>query len=823
MNTQENPAQRSTASQSVAPTQGEAGGAVLERNQVRGSSLEPLPARGQYTEKARLERLEYLRSHTGAPLQPLQHTTLRAENLTSNVESLVGAVEVPVGVAGPLLFRGDKAQGSLFLPVATTEGALVASITRGATALTRSGGVVTRVLQQRMIRAPFFEFAGLEAAWRFCQILADSLAPLREQIRRVSRHATLLELDPLMLGRGVHVRFIYETRDASGQNMTTSCTWAACQWLLERARLLNLEPLYFSVEGNTSGDKKFSWLSFLSGRGTRVVAEALLPRQVMEQVLKTTPEALLECYNAGLSGAIQSGTVGSSVNASNVVAGVFIATGQDVACVHESGAAYFTLRPDPEGLYASIVLPSLVIGTVGGGTHLPHQRALLEMMGCAQEGGSARLAEIIAGFALALDLSTASALASGQFVAAHERLGRNRPVNFLRREDFTPEFFRPAVRKALGDEQAEPLGVEPLVSWSQGSAVLSELAAHQAKRSKWVGHLPLRLSYRTGQGVPGSLKVMVKSKALDEEVLLAMNTVASLGGERLASAFNRHGRRLGFGGSHVRELAVNAQRDERFVRHAPTVYQLFTDERREAWLLVTELLEGLVLMDSSENPDAWGTEHLTAALRGIAEVHSIWYGRQEELLTEPWLGYVWTAQGMAEAYELWEALLRQAANELPEWFPREEVARHERLLETLPQWWGQLESMPRTLIHNDFNTRNIALRPTPSGFRLCAWDWELATVHLPQHDLAELLAFALPPDVTREQVTPLLEVHRRALEEASGQPIDAQAWRAGYTLCLKDLLVNRMSLYLQRHIHQHLGFVERTLHTLRRLLTLEEG
>jgi NADP-dependent 3-hydroxy-3-methylglutaryl-CoA reductase len=787
----------------------------------RSDSPPKLPGRGQYTEHARQERLEFLQQHTGVPLRTLQPLSLQPEALLHNVENLIGAVDVPVGVAGPLLFRGQQAQGTLFLPMATTEGALVASICRGANALSRSGGVVTRVLAQQMVRSPFFEFDGLEDAWRFCRMLDDCLPALRAQVRRVSNHAHLLRVETQVLGRCVYTRFLYETADAAGQNMTTSCTWFACQWLLERLEQTGPRPRLFAVDGNASGDKKVCFQSFQAGRGTRVVAESLLTRECIAQVLKTTPEALFDGYQLSLAAAVQTGMLGHNVNVANVVAGVFIATGQDVACVHESSVAQLLMRPEPEGLYVSMMLPGLVVGTVGGGTHLPRQRALLEMMGCAGEGGTPRLAELIAGFALALDLSTLSAIMSGQFAAAHERLGRNRPVRFFSREDLTEDFLRPALERAVPG--AELLALEPLGEVSSGAGLLTELTSRRLGRSKQIGHQPLRLRYRTAGGERGSLDLMLKLKPLDEEVLLAAGTVAALGGESLARAWNHFGRRVGFAGTHLRELALAELPDERLRRHSPAVYLAHRDDKREAYVLAMELLRDVELLDSADDPSGWGPAQLEAALRGIAQVHAIWHGREEELLAQSWLGYCWTAGGMVEAHELWEALLRLAVDELPEWFPPEELALHERLLDTLPEWWRQLEAQPRTLVHNDFNPRNIALRRTGEGLRLCAYDWELATARAPQHDLAELLSFVLTPQATRSQVGHLVELHRQALQEATGTPLDARSWRAGYALCLQDLLLHRMGLYLQSHIHRPQPFTERVLRTLRHLIHLERG
>jgi aminoglycoside phosphotransferase (APT) family kinase protein len=178
---------------------------------------------------------------------------------------------------------------------------------------------------------------------------------------------------------------------------------------------------------------------------------------------------------------------------------------------------------------------------------------------------------------------------------------------------------------------------------------------------------------------------------------------------------------------------------------------------------------------------------------------------------------------MTEMAELWHHLGVHAFQEFPEWISSETLAAHHDLVNRIPEWWSQIETMPRTLIHNDFNPRNIALRKDGPEPRLCAYDWELATLHLPQHDLAELLCFVLNPEATAEEVSHYLEVHRRALEESSGYAVDRRTWRSGFELSLADFAVNRMGLYLMAHTLQHYGFMERVVRTLQRLMTLGSG
>ena len=218
-------------------------------NRVEGSEARRLPRRGEHTEEARLARLDHLRRLTGASLLRLEKTTLDATRLCSNVEALIGGVEVPVGVAGPLELHGAAARGTFFLPLATTEGALVSSASRGALALTDSGGVQTRVLGRQMTRAPLFTFRSFSAAGGFCAWLSSHLPELQERTHDVSRHARLVAVQPLMLGINVAVRFVFETGDAAGQNMSTAVAWHLCRVI---DRQLRHDPSIAPAKPDTS-------------------------------------------------------------------------------------------------------------------------------------------------------------------------------------------------------------------------------------------------------------------------------------------------------------------------------------------------------------------------------------------------------------------------------------------------------------------------------------------------------------------------------------------------------------------------------------------
>jgi NADP-dependent 3-hydroxy-3-methylglutaryl-CoA reductase len=811
---------------------------VLRQQRVQGNELSydeftlpKVPARGLYTEEARLDRLQYVRDNTDAKMERVAETTLEAKALVSNIEALIGSVEIPVGIAGPLHIKGGHADGLFYAPMATTEGALLASATRGATALSRSGGVNVRVIGQRMLRVPVFVLTDLNSALFFAEWVKDHYAEIVEQTRKYSNYANLVEVNTELMGRTVHVQFVYETGDAAGQNMTTTCTWQACQWIIAQMKpFAGIEFENFMIEANLSNDKKVTYNSFLKGRGVRVLAECLLTDEVCQKVLKVTPKQLFTAYNQFIGGSIASGMVGMNINIANVIGAIFTATGQDIACVHESsiGQLYLELTDDNE-VYATLRLPSLVVGSVGGGTSLAQQKECLEMIGCAGQGCSHKLAEVIAGFCLALDLSTLSAIASDQFARAHEKLGRNRPVEWLKLGDLNADFFTRSMKSYYGRDNILVEQVDTIQLESKGSSIITELTAH--KINKLVGHYPFELKLA---GQSEIKRVMVKVKPLDDEVILMLNSMASMCDARLAHAYNEFKNSIGFKGCHKRELAVMSQTDPRFVNNSPTTYLTWQDDSREAYVIVQELMENMELMDSADDTSGWTQEYLQVAIRGIAEIHSIWYGKEAELEQKDWIVDAPTAANMIEKTRLWEMLGAHSAEEFPEWFSESDLVRYRDRLYSLKDWYSEIDAMPKTLIHNDFNPRNIAFRRLPAmeksegkaqdskgALILCAYDWELATIHLPQHDLAELLVFTLQPDFNPLDVEQYIEQHRIELEVLADTRIDAQQWRRGFTLSLWDLVINRVPMYAMAHTFRHYSFMDRVQATFRNLLDNE--
>jgi NADP-dependent 3-hydroxy-3-methylglutaryl-CoA reductase len=777
-----------------------------------------IPGRGLYTEEARLDRLQYIREKTGSRLEKVAQNIFDPQKLSGNIEGFIGSVEIPVGIAGPLKINGQEARGVFYAPMATTEGALVASVVRGATAISRSGGATARVLGQRMMRVPFFVLSNMQSALFFSAWIREHFEDIKDQTRKYSNHAELIELYPQLIGKTVHVHFVYRTGDASGQNMTTTCTWNACMWILSKMKYFkNVQIEKFLIEGNLSNDKKVTFQSFIKGRGIRVISEIFIPENVLNSVLKVTSKQLASSYLAGVSGAIEAGMIGTNINIANVIAAIFTSTGQDIACVHESSIGHFHIEATGTGVYASMMLPSLVIGSIGGGTSLTHQRECLEMMDCYGPGKNRKLAEIIASFCLALDLSTNSAVVGGQFAGAHERLGRNRPVNHMKKADFTHELMTQIMQQTLADERIQVLDFTPIKDKSSGTSIVTQQTS--GKINKLLGLFPYNLSYTSGDSEIHT-DVFLKIKPNDTEVIHTLNSIGSICDQRLADELKKADGKTGFKGCHIRELEIYKQTDERFTNYIPKIYGIYQNDEREAYIIIMERLKNMVLMDSADDISGWKPEHIYTAIDGITEFHSIWYGKENELKEKSWIGHYPNTERMLELSRLWQLLGVNLQDEFPEWISDYDLNRYRERVKKIPEWWGIIEDMPKTLIHNDFNPRNIAFRKTDEGLRLCAYDWELATIHLPQHDICELLAFVLSPKTNREELLHYSEYQRKALEKACGISINQSDWWQGFRSCVWDLMVNRFALYVLAHSVKDYKFMLRLLATAKQMIEI---
>lgn len=375
--------------------------------------------------KIRLRALEILR---GTPFPTIaSHTFDFNRLLTLNIENPIGGIQIPVGVAGPIRVAGEYADGNYYIPLATSEGALVASVNRGCSAITSSGEARSRVIKDGITRAPLFRTSSVREAQKLVAWIQENFPKLVEMISKADAHCHLQRVDPYIVGNNTFLRFSFSTDDAMGMNMAT----IACD---EVRRLIEKELPFakcVSLSGNLCVDKKPSAMNLIQGRGKTVVSEAIIKEDIVKEVLKTTPKGIVEVnWRKNYVGSALAGSYGFNAHFANIVAAMFLATGQDAAQVVESSLGITTAEVlDNGNLYISVTLPSLEVGTVGGGTRLPTQQEALKILDC-QGGGTPpgsnakKFAEIIAAAVLAGELSLLSALSMQQLAEAHIKLGR---------------------------------------------------------------------------------------------------------------------------------------------------------------------------------------------------------------------------------------------------------------------------------------------------------------------------------------------------------------------------------------------------------------
>jgi hydroxymethylglutaryl-CoA reductase (NADPH) len=377
-----------------------------------------------YTHDSAARRREFVGESTGAALSHVGKYSFDPSMLAGNIEHFIGVAQVPIGVAGPLRINGEHAQGDFYVPLATTEGTLVASYNRGMRLLTESGGVKTTVVEQFMQRAPVFILADALEAREFGRWVDEQFASIKKAAEATTRVGKLVNIGQYSIGPLRHLRFNYTTGDAAGQNMTGKATLAACEWIQKNHPR---EPK-FILSGSMDTDKKHSRVNMLLTRGKRVVAEAVIPQALLKSLMGVDTKTLFWSRQISLTGAFLAGSANNGAHAANGLTALFIATGQDAANVSEShaGVVYSQLL-DNGDYYWSITLPSLIVATYGGGTSLATQKECLEMLGCYGKDRADKFAEICAATVLAGETSLTGAILHGDWVTSHDRLGRNRP------------------------------------------------------------------------------------------------------------------------------------------------------------------------------------------------------------------------------------------------------------------------------------------------------------------------------------------------------------------------------------------------------------
>ena len=383
----------------------------------------PRDGDNDYTEKMAQQRRDFAAANTASSLEHIAHYSIDPATTAGNIENFIGVAQVPMGLVGPLRVNGEHASGDFYVPMATSEGTLIASYNRGAQLLRESGGATVTVVDDAMQRAPVFIFDDARQAREFGVWVEQNFEQIAEQAQSTTKSGKLRDIQQFAAARMRYLRFNFTTGDAAGQNMVGKATFVACEWIV--ANYPGIKR--YMLSGAMDTDKKHSQLNTLHSRGKRVIAEVTIPSGLLEKTMNVTPQALYKARSINQVGAFMAGSHNTGAHSANGITAAFIATGQDVANVAESSAAVIYADLDEQGnYYLSITIPSLIVATHGGGTGLPTQQECLKMLGCDGAGKVYKLAEIIGATVLAGEVSLMSAVLAGDWVTSHDALGRNR-------------------------------------------------------------------------------------------------------------------------------------------------------------------------------------------------------------------------------------------------------------------------------------------------------------------------------------------------------------------------------------------------------------
>lgn len=371
--------------------------------------------------KSATDRRNFLEKKLKIDLKNISQSFFTDENTAGSIENLIGSAHIPLGVAGPLKLRTTNFElRTHYIPLATTEGALLASVSRGCKAVTESGGVEVFVENVGITRGPVFTGKTLRDCINGKNWLAENFKDIAKITESTSHHLKLKKIEPIVIGKNLFTRFYFDSQDAMGMNMATIALQQVIGFIEKNTKLECV-----SIAGNYDIDKKPAWLNFINGRGKRVWAEAIIKRKIVKEILKTTPEEISEVvYRKCQLGSLAAGAIGFNAHYANIISSLFIATGQDPSQVVEASLGVTTAEVTKKGdLQFSIYMPSLLVGTVGGGTKLPTQRESLQILGVSSV---LEYSQVVAAAVLAGELSLIASLSENSLAKAHQKLGRKK-------------------------------------------------------------------------------------------------------------------------------------------------------------------------------------------------------------------------------------------------------------------------------------------------------------------------------------------------------------------------------------------------------------
>ncbi len=735
----------------------------------------------------------------GFDISEIRNTTVSYELLKNKIESYVGSTEIPLGLAGPMLFNFENNQEHIHTLIATLEGTLVASVNRGAKLISINGGVSTSFIHQKMTRAPLFLFETDEDRDEFEDWIADSFKQIKKVSESYSNHAQLIEVVPMKTDKALHVKFVYTTGDASGQNMTTTCTWHAVLWLVSKfSSETGIHIKNYVIEGNAASDKKVSMDAIENGRGVSVSASCMLSEESIVKHLRTTSEKLLSFFEPSMKTARQNGMVGYNINVANAIAGIYLATGQDMGSVHESSVAYLNISKNSEGLNYQLTIPNLVIGTIGGGTSLPKQAEALNMMGCEGQGKVERFAQIIAGFSLALEISTFGAIVSGQFAKSHEMLSRNKPTDWLVRAEINTDLIKDCLQRDLPLETITQISIsDDLLD----NGLLTEIAKRVT--NKLIGFVPLQVQTSIESAeIPSEL--LIKSKPLDIEIIKGLHNLAASLDIGLADMIRDYKDILEYHNTHLKEPWITNKLCLSKFPFSPKYYGNITDQRREIHMIVMERLRpaSLCLIDSENHPEKWTQKLIMKSIMSITQAHHLLSKCIEEQECPIVESAIWKAEPLYR--KLLEVIIMDGG------ISNEQEHKWLEVMDSIENMESDVRmlDLPKAIIHNDFNPRNVAIRNDGTP---CIYDWELSTLDIPHRDVVEMLSYTLPSGFVWEDMAPYLDYHFVAFHDISGHHISKEKWFLGYEYALRQYLISRLTFLKTASLIIPLKFIDRVL------------
>ncbi|AEW01673.1 hypothetical protein A4D02_06635 [Niastella koreensis] len=749
-----------------------------------------IPGRGLVTPTSTKLRHDYL-NELGYSIEHISTSGLLHGDIQNKIESYIGSVEIPIGLVGPLLHMADGREEWVYGGAATLEGALVASMNRGAKAASMSGGIKTRFIHQKMSRCPMFVFDKPEDAAMFYNWLPAKFQTIKREAEKHSNHAQLLSIEPIIVENVVHTRFYYRTGDASGQNMTTTCTWHALLFIVELfSKETGIVITNYVIEGNGSSDKKVSTYSVTKGRGVKVIAECHLEESLIVNVLRTTSDDIMNYFAPSVVLAKLDNMFGYNINVANTVAALFAATGQDLGSLHESSVGMLSIEKTNTGLYISLCLPTLVIGTVGGGTSVPKQKEVLELMKCYGKGKLERFAQLIAAFALSLEISTYAAIVSGAFAKSHEKLGRNKPVNWLTKSELNKNLLVEILGKLNPEFSSLTIGFE---EQEMDNGIITNLTRKISK--KLIGFFPF-----TAMDDKNNLSLLVKSKAMDQDVIKALHCLAASIDPVLSDLIYNYRNHTEYYNCHLKELFIYEDLHTKGFFVTPAYYGKKEDLQREIYLLITEYLpeQDMYLFNAENEPERWRPQDIENMIKNITTIHQHYHAASAQIPE-----HLFQQFDPASSAPLYEKLIAIIVKEEEDPVRVVQLQQLQGFLKDLTVR-SEIDALPVCLIHNDFNPRNIAIR---MNGEVCMYDWELAVKNIPHRDIVEFLAFVTSDPQDLNFLKKYLGLHAAAW----GRDLSDAAWVRGYLYALKEFLVCRMTFYKASEILMKLKFPNRVL------------